>query len=247
MMFGKTRKGRGYYKYDAPSHGSPHKLNDEQFWHCRQDFSDNYGVKWHGTGEPAPKDEGRPAPAVRRQPERGPGRAAQRRGAADLPGRPPGRTGRERARGDQGLPPAGQGQNPLHDPMLFDFEQYPAGHVGQARRQAAQPRRLRQVGQLDQQLLPQEVRPSAVPGLLGRPGRLDQHLGLRRRLRRPAQHRLVQPRQEPRRGDPAPGHHRVRQRRPHGRRGLGELRRPIRRRSSTASSPPAAPTARSAT
>jgi len=57
MMFGKTRKGRGYYKYDAPSHGAPHKLNDENFWHCRSDFAEKYGVKWTGEGEGAPADK----------------------------------------------------------------------------------------------------------------------------------------------------------------------------------------------
>jgi transketolase len=56
MMFGRTRKGRGYHKYDAAAHGSPHKLNDEKFWLCRQDFSDKYGTQWHGTGQPAPAD-----------------------------------------------------------------------------------------------------------------------------------------------------------------------------------------------
>ena len=56
MMFGKTRKGRGYYKYDNVSHGAPHKLHDEKFWRCRQDFSDKYGVEWCGDGQPAPTD-----------------------------------------------------------------------------------------------------------------------------------------------------------------------------------------------
>ncbi|RKZ16174.1 transketolase, partial [bacterium] len=57
MMFGKTRKGRGYYKYDAPSHGAPHKMNDENFWKCRTDFSGIYGTKWAGEGEPAPDNK----------------------------------------------------------------------------------------------------------------------------------------------------------------------------------------------
>lgn len=56
MMFGRTRKGRGYHKYDSAAHGSPHKLNDEKFWLCRKDFSDKYGTQWHGTGQPAPAD-----------------------------------------------------------------------------------------------------------------------------------------------------------------------------------------------
>lgn len=124
MMFGRTRKGRGYYKYDAPSHGSPHKMNDENFWRCRSDFSDKYGVAWDGAGEPAPKDKD----ALRRQ------FAANLNVALDV------------LRGDEALltyladrlvelgesvpreipgfrlPTA---RNPLHDDALFDFERYP--------------------------------------------------------------------------------------------------------------------------
>ena len=47
----KTRKGRGYYKYDAPSHGAPHKRNSELFWKCRADFQDKYGVQFAGFGD----------------------------------------------------------------------------------------------------------------------------------------------------------------------------------------------------
>jgi len=56
MMFGKTVKGRGYHKIDAPSHGAPHAMNSELFWKCRADFTEKYGVSWHGTGEDAPAD-----------------------------------------------------------------------------------------------------------------------------------------------------------------------------------------------
>ena len=35
----KTRKGRGYLKYDEASHGSPHKRNSKQFWDIRREFS----------------------------------------------------------------------------------------------------------------------------------------------------------------------------------------------------------------
>jgi transketolase len=55
MMFGRTRKGRGYHKYDNASHGTPHALNSEPFWRCRQDFTDLYGCQWVGQGEAAPK------------------------------------------------------------------------------------------------------------------------------------------------------------------------------------------------
>ncbi len=54
MMWGKTRKGRGYYKYDNASHGAPHALNCDLFWQCRQDFTEKYGTQWVGKDEPAP-------------------------------------------------------------------------------------------------------------------------------------------------------------------------------------------------
>ena len=47
----KTRKGRGYYKYDAPSHGAAHKRNSELFWKCRADFQGAYGVTFEGYGD----------------------------------------------------------------------------------------------------------------------------------------------------------------------------------------------------
>lgn len=47
----KTRKGRGYYKYDAPSHGKAHARNSELFWKCRKDFADCYGVAFDGFGD----------------------------------------------------------------------------------------------------------------------------------------------------------------------------------------------------
>jgi len=56
MMFGKTTKGRGYHKIDAPSHGSPHARNSDLFWQCRADFSEIYGADWVGTGAAAPAD-----------------------------------------------------------------------------------------------------------------------------------------------------------------------------------------------
>jgi len=51
MVWVKTRKGRGYYKYDAPSHGAAHKRNSELFWKCRADFEEKYGVTFDGAGD----------------------------------------------------------------------------------------------------------------------------------------------------------------------------------------------------
>ncbi len=53
VAWSKTKKGRGYYKYDNKSHGAPHKTNCDLFWQCRKDFSDKYGVTWDSFGAPA--------------------------------------------------------------------------------------------------------------------------------------------------------------------------------------------------
>ncbi len=56
MMFGKTRKGRGYHKYDNKSHGAAHPINAEGYWACRKDFSDKYGVEWENFGAGKPEN-----------------------------------------------------------------------------------------------------------------------------------------------------------------------------------------------
>ena len=50
MAWFKTRKGRGYHKFDAASHGAAHKRNSELFWRCRQDFQEKYGVSFADFG-----------------------------------------------------------------------------------------------------------------------------------------------------------------------------------------------------
>lgn len=47
----KTRKGRGYHKFDFESHGSAHKRNSDLFWRCRKDFQDRYRVEFSGFGD----------------------------------------------------------------------------------------------------------------------------------------------------------------------------------------------------
>jgi transketolase len=51
MVWVKTRKGRGYHKFDAASHGTPHKRNSELFWKCRADFQAKHGVAFAGFGD----------------------------------------------------------------------------------------------------------------------------------------------------------------------------------------------------
>ncbi len=52
----RTRKGRGYGKYDYKSHGTPHPLNATGFWAVRHEFMARYGVVYEGVDEPAPAD-----------------------------------------------------------------------------------------------------------------------------------------------------------------------------------------------
>ncbi len=51
MVWFKTRKGRGYHKFDYESHGAAHKRNSELFWKCRADFAAKYGVEFEGAGD----------------------------------------------------------------------------------------------------------------------------------------------------------------------------------------------------
>ncbi len=56
MAWFRTRKGRGYGKYDNKSHGSPHAMNAPEFWAVRRAFMEKYGVTYAGIDEPAPAD-----------------------------------------------------------------------------------------------------------------------------------------------------------------------------------------------
>jgi transketolase len=56
MAWFKTRKGRGYLKYDNKSHGAAHPLNSEPFWTLQKQFMQKYGVKFDGVDQPAPEN-----------------------------------------------------------------------------------------------------------------------------------------------------------------------------------------------
>ena len=51
----KTRKGRGYKKYDNLSHGSPHKINSEIFWETKREFADKYDAVFVNMGGTSPQ------------------------------------------------------------------------------------------------------------------------------------------------------------------------------------------------
>ncbi len=52
----KTRKGRGYLKYDAASHGAPHPRNSAAFWDTKREFADRYEVTFANFDGAAPAD-----------------------------------------------------------------------------------------------------------------------------------------------------------------------------------------------
>ena len=52
----RTRKGRGYLKYDNPSHGAPHAMDSEIFWATKRPFAEKYGATFTHLGGAAPKD-----------------------------------------------------------------------------------------------------------------------------------------------------------------------------------------------
>jgi len=125
MAWFKTRKGRGYLKYDNKSHGTPHKMNSEPFWTLRKQFMEKYDVRYEGADGPAPE-----------------GRAAQQEQAAHNLGVALGVMARDEALADYlsdrlvalaGEVPeriatfnlGGKGARLLDDPRLFDFRGYP--------------------------------------------------------------------------------------------------------------------------
>ncbi len=54
MVWGRTRKGRGYGKYDNKSHGTPWPMHAPEFWAVRKTFMEKYGVEYQGVDTAAP-------------------------------------------------------------------------------------------------------------------------------------------------------------------------------------------------
>ena len=52
----RTRKGRGYGKYDNKSHGTPWPMNAPEFWAVRHEFMARHGVEYAGVDHEAPAD-----------------------------------------------------------------------------------------------------------------------------------------------------------------------------------------------
>jgi transketolase len=120
----KTRKGRGYLKYDHASHGTPHRMNDDLFWETKRPFAEQYGIQFDGFGQPAPQD-----PAAQQNQFR-----ANLQAVRDVLEKDPDLVGYLANR----LVEIGEsvpqeiatyklaGGNPLQDARIFDYTNYPA-------------------------------------------------------------------------------------------------------------------------
>jgi transketolase len=122
----RTRKGRGYLKYDNKSHGSPHAMNSDLFWELRKVFMAKYGMEYTGVDEAAPSD---PAGVLEQ------GAENLRRAAGVLASHPKvvdAISNRLVELADQvpseigGVSVRGRGAEVFTDPRLTDFRNYPA-------------------------------------------------------------------------------------------------------------------------
>jgi transketolase len=129
VMFMRTRKGRGYLKYDYASHGSPHKLNSELFWQTKRPFMEKYGVRFEGYNEPAPDDPRALADQARANLEIVAGVIRSDGALVDYLADTLVSLGESVP---ETLPSSklDVSRNPLDDPRLYDFEHYPAEIYG---------------------------------------------------------------------------------------------------------------------
>ena len=236
MAWFKTRKGRGYGKYDNKSHGSPHAMNSPEFWAVRHEFMDALRRQYEGVDEAAPTDAG----GARRA------GAAQLRGRDGRAARPDRRGRRDHATGSPSSPPrcpstptgftlGGHGAEIFSDTRFTDVTAYPASMWKQPGEKAPNRAALATWGAWVNAYREGGVRPAAVHRLLRGPGRVDEHRRLQQGLRGHARLGLVQPRHEPARHAAAAADHRVHERGHHAWASRPSTWPTIRSRPSTAS------------
>jgi transketolase len=123
MVWMKTRKGRGYGKFDYASHGAPHKLNSPEYWETKRPFMETYGVEFEGFGEAAPSDAG----ALRTQVHNNLEKVANvLRAKTDTVEYLANRLVELGETVPKSIPTFALGHgNPTADPSLFDFENFP--------------------------------------------------------------------------------------------------------------------------
>ena len=172
-LVGATRKGRGYLKVDAASHGSPHKMNSDLFWETKRPFVEKYGAEFTNFGG---KRAGRPrgaAGGIQSEPSGCHRRPPSRPGA----GRPPRRHARSDRRQRAGraavLPPQ-QARQPLPRRAALRRPQLSARAVRAPGDVHSQQGGARDVGCVGQRIRRPRVRPASLPCLFGGPGGVDE-------------------------------------------------------------------------
>src|ERR1035437_4886585 len=125
MAWFRTRKGRGYGKYETKRHGSPHPMNGPQFWELRRAFLAKYGMSYVGVDEPVPADPD----AVREQAaenlRRAAGVLAQHPEVVDAVSDRLIDLAAQVPEHIDGLRVAGRGADVFSDARLTDFRNYP--------------------------------------------------------------------------------------------------------------------------
>ena len=235
MAWFKTRKGRGYGKYDNKSHGTPHAMNSPEFWAVRKRVHGQVRRgRTPGVDEPAPTDAAERDAQARAQLRGRHERAARDDRAScdrDQPtgwSRSPARC-RSGSRASTLADTAPRSSTTRASPTSRPTRRRCGSKPGE---KAPNRAALAAWGAWVNATATRRVRPAAVHRLLGGPRRVDQHRRLRQGLGGPARLGLVQPRHEPARRAPAAADHRVHQRghqRGHRHRQPG--RRPDERRS----------------
>ena len=243
----RTRKGRGYGKYDAPSHGVPHPLNSAEFWAVRAGFMAKYGVVYEGVGEPAPDDPAEVAAQARANLaiaisvlRRDPGLVRWLSDrllaiAATVPDEIPGCT------------LGGDTAAIFADRRITDYRSYPPAMYRRPGEKAPNRAALGAWGSYVNAYARERYGRPLFVVCSADLAESTNIAGFGQGLGGPAGLRLVRAGGEPARGRPAPGDHRVRQRRDPGRAWPRSTSPPTRSPPSTASGAPAPRTARSPT
>ena len=120
----KTRKGRGYGKFDYDSHGSPHKRNSEEFWAIKREFGEKYNIDFNHLDSPASQNFSQNKEQMAETLQSVMSLFNQMEGLTDYLA--------DRLLGiaesilDHEAIAQGFEQNPMNDPAIYDFENYPA-------------------------------------------------------------------------------------------------------------------------
>jgi transketolase len=121
----RTRKGRGYGKYDNKSHGSPHAMNSAPFWELRKAFMAKYGMSYSGVDEPPPAGADAIGEQALENLRRAAGVLAARPELVDAISERLVELAEQVPEHIDGLMVGGRGADVFSDPRLTDYRSYP--------------------------------------------------------------------------------------------------------------------------